>query len=89
MITTVYRPTGGAIAAMRDRLAHHTPFGDQAERYQANRTDVSMLCATLMTRCPPSQQLNDALDQLAHALMLANAAIAVNEIPPKATPATA
>lgn len=64
---------------LENKFAHHAPKGDQAERYAENRKKFLVLAKHVrdVTPCSPEQTL--AIGRLYEAMMLANAAIAINE----------
>lgn len=69
---------------LKNRFAHHVPFGDQGDRYGKVRAillQAATACVEL-TPCSPEQTL--AVNALHGAMMLFNASIACNESPPAA-----
>jgi len=74
-----YKPKPEDLARLENNISHHTPHGDQAVRYEANREDIKILGNELLHRCPPSRELSLALTHLEEVCFWANAAIARNE----------
>jgi hypothetical protein len=70
-------------ADIDNRFTYHPPFGNQAQRYENLREQVRRLAHTFVAVCPESRELATALTHLDIAMMMANAAIARNEKPPK------
>lgn len=66
-----------------NRFTYHPPFGNQPSRYENIREQVKRLAQTMAALCPESRELSTALTHLDIAMMMANAAIARNERPPK------
>lgn len=73
---TRYKPTAEELSRLANNINHHTPHGDQAIRYEANRTDIHALGLELLYRCPRGRELSVALTKLEEVLFWANAAIA-------------
>lgn len=70
------KPTQEQLANLFD---HHPPKGDQAERYaqvRATLRDAAYKCVELT---PCSREQTRAINKMHEAMMLFNAAIAVNE----------
>lgn len=67
---------------------YHSPFGDQPHRYEEIRAHARVMARMLKLNCLESRELSLALTHLQECVMFANAAIAVNELPPATTPAT-
>jgi hypothetical protein len=63
------------------RFTYHTPFGDQAERYQEIRDLAKKLAYLIAEKTPDSREQSLALTNLEQAVFWANAAIARNETP--------
>jgi hypothetical protein len=61
------------------RFAHHTPKGDQAERYAKVRAAFRALAETINDLCPDSREKSVSLTELETAQFWANASIARNE----------
>jgi len=76
-----YVVSGPDIQRDLNNISHHTPFGDQAERYEDNRNRALDLAARLRGNCPPSRELSLALTKLEEVVFWSNAAIARNEKP--------
>ena len=66
---------------IRHRFTHHPPVGDQAARYERIRTAAGDLATLLTELCPPSDELDQAVDHIDYAVMRANAAIARGDAP--------
>lgn len=60
-------------------FTHHTPFGDQAERYTKLREAAKAYAQLVMELTPPSAEQTLAIRDIQRASMMANAAIAINE----------
>lgn len=65
-----------------NNFTHHTPFGDQAERYHNIRSEAKKLAAFILANTPASREQSLALTQVEQAVFWANAAIARNEAQP-------
>jgi hypothetical protein len=64
-------------------FSHHSPFGDQLQRYAAIRAAAKEFAKLIADTTPDSAEQTLALRKLQEAMMFANAAIAINE---KASP---
>jgi hypothetical protein len=64
---------------IRNIFSYHAPFGNQAARYEAIRTEARTLAFIIDDNCPESREKALALTNLQQAVMWANAAIAINE----------
>lgn len=62
-----------------NRILHHPPKGDQAERYAAIRAKMLEAAKVVRDLTPCSPEQTRAINALDEAMMLANAAIAQNE----------
>lgn len=62
---------------------YHRPFGDQYERFNRLNKHTRELAKIIMENCPYSRQREIALGKLEMVKMMANAAIACNEVEPK------
>lgn len=62
-----------------NNLTHHTPIGDQGERYDEIRRLAREYSRQLNELCPPSRELSIAQTRLEDVVFYANAAIARNE----------
>lgn len=67
-------------ADLNNRFSYHAPKGDQAERYGALREKTKELATLIVQLTPSSREQATALTQLTLVSMLANAAIAINEV---------
>lgn len=61
------------------RFNHHTPKGDQGERYARIRAAIKQAATICVDLSPVSAEQTRALNALDEAMMLFNAAIARNE----------
>ena len=68
-------------AFWRDRFTYHRPNQNQVERYGAIRAAAASFADLILTSVPNSPERTRALETLQVAVMLANAAIACNELP--------
>lgn len=59
---------------------YHAPVNDQQERYILIRNEAKRLAIAIVQNTPPSREQSVALTELDHVVMMANAAIARNEI---------
>jgi len=67
-------------AAHIERIfTYHTPKGDQAERYVALRDKAKELAHMIDQKCLESREKSLAITKLQECIMMANAAIAINE----------
>lgn len=71
-------------AQIDNSFVYHAPFGDQPERYGLLRSKAKELAELICQLTPESREQSLALTQLQLANMLANAAIACNEVKPVA-----
>jgi hypothetical protein len=62
-------------------FTHHSPFGDQAQRYERIRAKARELATEFQACIPPSREASLAFTNLQQAVMWANASIAINEKP--------
>lgn len=60
-------------------FTYHAPKGDQVERYQRIRDDAKRLALTIQECSPASAEQTLALRDIQRGVMMANAAIAINE----------
>lgn len=60
-------------------FTYHAPKGDQTERYQRIREDAKRLAKTIQECTPASAEQTLALRDVQRGVMMANAAIAINE----------
>ena len=60
-------------------FTHHTPKGDQAQRYEQVRRAAKNLAQVIVTLCPDCADTTTAVRKVREAVMTANAAIACNE----------
>lgn len=60
-------------------FTYHAPKGDQAERYVAIRETAKKLANVIVGNTPSSAEQTLALRDLQRCVMMANAAIAINE----------
>ena len=60
-------------------FTHHTPFGNQSERYDKLRAAAKTYAQLVMELTPASAEQTLAIRDIQRASMMANAAIAVNE----------
>jgi len=63
-------------------FVYHAPFGDQPQRYVAIREKAKELALVIQSSTPASAEQTLALRDLQRAVMMANAAIAINEKEP-------
>ena len=61
-------------------FTYHPPQGDQAERYGKLRDAAKAYAKTIVALSPESAEQTLALRHVQEAAMMANAAIAVNEV---------
>ena len=66
---------------IENRFTHHSPFGDQTERYQEIRELAKKFAYMILEKTPDSREQSLALTNLEQAVFWANAAIARNETP--------
>lgn len=74
------KPTDEQLA---NKFAHHTPFGDQAERYQRIRKAALDFAIVVRNNTPTCPEQTRAFNEIHLAMMIANSAIALNEKPPE------
>jgi hypothetical protein len=60
-------------------FVYHAPHGDQARRYEELRAAGLRMALTVTELTPPSPEQTLALRDVQRAVMMANAAIAINE----------
>jgi len=60
-------------------FTYHSPTLGQVQRYQAIREAAKQLGHTMLNCCPGSRERSAAITLLQNAVMMANAAIAINE----------
>lgn len=68
-------------ADLVNRFTYHSPFGDQAGRYELIRQHAHGLATLIDNHAPDSREKSLAITHLENAVMWANAAIARNEQP--------
>ncbi len=73
-------------AELDNLFTYHAPFGDQQERYVAIRAKAKELAVVILESTPRCADQSAALRKVREAVMTANAAIAINEQPPKHVP---
>lgn len=66
-------------ADLERRFQHHSPKGNQTERYEIIRATAKEFAKLIMSNCPVSRERSTALTHVDSAVMFANAAIARNE----------
>lgn len=64
---------------LKNRFMHHSPKGDQAQRYHLIRDYIRMVAEQCVALTPCCSEQDRALNALDEAMMLFNAAIARNE----------
>jgi hypothetical protein len=64
---------------VRNVFVYHAPKGDQADRYVKIREAAKTLAFTIQECAPESAEQTLALRDVQRAVMMANAAIAINE----------
>lgn len=67
---------------LEDVFSYHPPTGTQLSRYAAIRAAAKRFAEEILDNSPGSPEQQLALRHVQMATMLANAAIACNEIPP-------
>lgn len=67
------------VQELENRFCYHAPFGDQADRYAHIRKVIGECCIQCVFRTPCSPEQTRAVNAMHEAMMLFNAAIAVNE----------
>lgn len=72
------KPTDEQLA---NKFAHHTPFGDQAERYARIRAAALAFAVVVRDNTPTTPEQTRAFNEIHLAMMIANSAIALNEKP--------
>lgn len=70
------------IADLDNVFTYHKPFGDQPERYVAIREKAKEFAKLIVELTPASAEQTLALRDLQRCMMMANAAIAINEKEP-------
>ncbi len=60
-------------------FVYHRPFGDQPDRYVALREKAKELARLIQSLTPASAEQTLAMRDLQRCVMMANAAIAINE----------
>lgn len=68
------------IRRINNDFVYHSPFGDQVQRYADLREAGRLLAIKIVESTPISREQSLALTNLEQAIMLANAAIARNEV---------
>jgi hypothetical protein len=68
------------IARIKNESVYHPPFGDQQQRYAEIRTMYGQFATLIVNLTPISREQSVALTLLDEATMMANAAIARNEV---------
>jgi hypothetical protein len=63
-------------------FTYHKPFGNQPERYTAIRAKAKELAQLILDLTPSSAEQTLAIRDIQQAVMMANAAIAINEKEP-------
>jgi hypothetical protein len=74
-----YRPTAEDLQRLGNNFDHHSPKGQQGERYTEIRSRCKQLAHFLHFECPPSRERSVALTKLEEVMFWANASIARNE----------
>jgi hypothetical protein len=69
------------IKRVENDFCYHAPFGDQISRYADIRDGGKQLAKIIVEITPISREQSIALTLLEQAVMMANAAIARNELP--------
>lgn len=62
-------------------FTYHAPGGTQQERYVALRDKAKELAHLINDSCPESREKSLALTNLQQSVQMANASIAINEVP--------
>lgn len=62
-----------------NKFQHHAPHGDQCERYAKIRLAAFEFAKAIRDATPASSEQTRAINEVHMAMMLANAAIALNE----------
>lgn len=75
----MYPKNKADLEVVENNLTHHSPKGDQVERYLAIRGQGKTMAELLLECCPPSRERSVAMTKLEEMVMWANAAIARNE----------
>lgn len=70
------------VSRVYNDFTYHSPFGDQIERYALIRESALQFALKIIEHTPISREQSLALTLLEQASMMANAAIARNEINP-------
>ena len=65
-------------ALLDDLFSYHPPRGDQTQRYRAIRTAARNLAEVIWDNAPACEDRSGAINQVRAAVMLANAAIALD-----------
>ena len=74
-----YVPSPRTAQQIEQTFIYHAVKEDQAGRYVQIRAEAKIFAQMLATNCPESRELSTALTLLQQSVMMANAAIAVNE----------
>lgn len=64
---------------IENMFTYHAPNPSQIQRYQVIREGAKQLGRTMLNCCPHSRERSAAITLLQNAVMMANAAIAINE----------
>jgi len=67
------------MAELSNMFRYHPPAGDQANRYQELRDAGHKFAVSILVLTPPSADQTAAIRKVREAVMIANAAIAINE----------
>lgn len=65
---------------IENNFTYHAPHGDQLERYERLRAKAKEFALLIVKLTPESREQSLALTNLEYASMMANAAIARNEV---------
>jgi hypothetical protein len=64
-------------------FTYHAPFGNQTSRYGELRHGALQFARLVLECCPRSPERTLAIREIQQAVMMANASIALNEVPPQ------
>ena len=67
---------------LKNIFTYHAPSGSQVERYAELRAAALAYAETVVRLTPASAEQTLAIRSIQQASMMANAAIAINEVPP-------
>ena len=75
-----HTPTLKTCSEISNWFSYHTPENNQSSRYEKIRNEAKKLAFKIIFLTPESEEQKDSIQKLRECVMLANAAIACNEV---------